>query len=290
MRLAKHLAVLSVALSLAACATPRIGANVTALRASITAAEQQARLSFEDANAIVRDVAIDRKLGLNDKTLAESDFPVLVDRTSAQQWDAAFDILDQYAAALQSLVDARRAAATGDALSALGAALNGPTVNAKLSPGLQGLFAAFGQAIVQGMAERDAARIMQRTDPAFRAVTDGMAAAIGDDPAQPGTLILTVNTNWRRILQAQELLYADPALTDPDARRAVIEDYLAGIDRRDDEIANLIALNSTLQALGEAHRAAGSAQPGEARFWLSRIESLLTDIQRRIDAARARGK
>lgn len=290
MRIRRSLTILALAAALAGCTTPRIGANITALRASVAATDQQSRLAFEAANEKVRAVAVDRKLGQkgDDRfNLAETDFPLLVDRVAAQQWSTAFGILDQYAAGLERLVDPERSAATGDALSALGAALNGPTVQAKLSPGLVGVFSALGQAITQGMAENSAAGIMARTDTSFRGVTDGMAAAIGNDPAVPGTVIFTVNSNWTTEIGKIATSYSNPAITDPGQRRRIIDTYVAALDGREAAIANLAALHASLLALGEAHRAAGSARPGEARFWLGRIESLLTDIQRRIDAAKA---
>lgn len=294
MRIRRGLTILALAAALGpalgGCTTPRIGANITALRASVAATDQQSRLAFEAANAKVRAVAVERKLGQtgDDRLkLAETDFPLLVDSVAAEQWSTAFGILDQYAAGLERLVDPERSAATGDALSALGTALNGPTVQAKLSPGLVGVFAALGQAITQGIAEKSAAGIMERTDPSFHAVTDGMAAAIGDDPAAAGTVIFTVNNNWNTSILAITADYSDARITDPGQRRAMIAAYIKALDGRDAANANLAALHASLLALGEAHSAAGSAKPGEARFWLGRIESLLTDIQRRIDVAKA---
>lgn len=119
----RHIVVLAVLLvGLVACATPGpvLTESVGTIRTGIGTAREQSRLAFEAANRIAREQAVERKVDdAKAVSIAESDFPLAVAQADADQWAAAFNALDGYAAALQKLVDPKLSLGTGDALQAL---------------------------------------------------------------------------------------------------------------------------------------------------------------------------
>src|SRR5262249_21890711 len=148
----------------------------------IATARQQSQLAFEGSNRLARDQAIEHKVMDGTTALAETDFPLAVAQTDADQWAAAFGVLDSYAATLQQLVDPKLSQGTGDALQALGQQLqDGQAIHAKVPSGVAGVFASFGQALVQVRAEKKATEVMRRVAPEFSSVMSGMAKAIGMD-------------------------------------------------------------------------------------------------------------
>ncbi|MDR3506298.1 MAG: hypothetical protein P4L64_00200 [Caulobacteraceae bacterium] len=272
---------------LSACATPGplLTTDITSIRAGVAATRDQARTAFEAGNQLAMDQDVAWKLKQADANLRESDFPLPVAPADALAWDNAFGALDAYGAALQRLVAPDQAAATSDAISKLGAQLNSGPLNAGLPSSVQALFATFGGALVQASAEKSATDIMRRADPAFHTVTVGMADAVGDSPRNRASLQFTVYSNWTASLAAITASYSATAPTDTATRRDLIQKYVAAIQARDAQLANLSQLRTSLLALAEAHAAAARGQPGDAQFWIGRINGWLDDIKQRADAA-----
>jgi hypothetical protein len=270
---------------------PDLSQDVAGIRSGVTAARQQANDSFAAANELVRDQAIERKVRLPETILRVQDFPVTVSPEAARQWDNAFDILDQYGAALESLVDEQRSRATGDSIGALGQALNSSAVlQAKIPASLVSVFATFGQALVQASAERKAVEVMRATDPAFHRVVGGMAAAIGT-PAEAGSLANDVQSQWENSMLPQlENDYAAVPPADMDHRRKILEAYTQAMADRDKQLDNLQQLQRSLVALGEAHSAAARGKPGDALFWIGRINAWADDVRNRLQAAKEKSK
>jgi hypothetical protein len=267
----KRIALMILPLFMAACATPGsvLSEDVGSIRAGVGAAREQARLSFVAANKLAQEQAIDRKIGLPEPN--------------------AFGILDAYGAALQSLVDPERAEATGDAIGELATSLNGPAINARIPASLSAVFQTFGQELVQARAEKSATAIMRKTDPAFNEVLSAMASAIGGSPADRDSLQFVVESNWTNsVLANLETRYGGLAPTSPD-RRKVVQDYVAAIGARDAQLANLSQLQQSLIALSQAHAAAARGRPGDALFWVGRINGWLDDIKRRTEATEKNG-
>jgi hypothetical protein len=270
--------------TLAACATPGsvLTESAGALRVGIGAAREQSRLAFEGANKIARDQAIERKVGDGKLGLAEEDFPVAVAQVDADQWAAAFKVLDAYVGALQALVDPRLAQGTGAALQGLGQQLqNGQAIHAELPSGIAGVFASFGEALVQSHAEKTATDVMRKVTPQFSSVMAGMADAIGKD--NKSDLRGTVHSNWQAALSGIRASFASIPVDDLDARRRVIQRFLDALNARDAQLASLDQLRTSLLALGEAHAAAGRGDSGGARSWIGRIDSGLDDVRRRTE-------
>jgi hypothetical protein len=276
-----------------ACATPGpiLTESVSSLRSGAAMAAQQSNETMLAANRQSRERALAFKIRQPAMSLAESDFPTAVAPDDVLAWQQAFSVLDSYLAALQGLVDPRRSTETADNIAALGDALaNGP-LGLKLPAGLRGLFAVFGGALVQNAAEKKATRVMANVDPAFQAVLQGMADAIGAD--DQANLRGTVRTNWERSLSEVRLAYArigpaaDGTLTDAQiaSRQKVAEQFLGALESRAGADLSLSQLRMSMLALAEAHHSAAAGRPGDALFWINRISGWLDDVQARIAAA-----
>jgi hypothetical protein len=277
------------ALLLSACGTPGtvISADAGALRAGVAAARQQSQDDFAAANKLIRDRSVEWKVAQPSAILRQSDFPTAVTPQAAQQWSAAFDVLDSYAAALQSLVDPKNAAATGDAIGQLGQALNGGTLKAGLPQPVVAVFQTFGEALVQARAEKEATAVMRRTDAAFNQVVGQMAAAVGR-PGAPGSLYDSVDAAWNgSVLPQLENRYTTISPTDTDSRRQLITSYFQAMDARDAQLGQLGQLSQALIALGQAHSAAARGKPGDALFWIQRIGGWADAVRTRAAAGGA---
>lgn len=277
-------------LLVAGCATPGpiLNENVGALRSGIGAASQQSQLAFDAANKLAREQSVNAKVADPRRTLDPGDFPLPAPPEGTAKWAQAFSILDSYGAALQSLVDPKRSQAGGDALQALGTTLNGPTLAAGIPPSLTAAFSTLGSALLQARSESKATAVMRQTDGAFNAVVNDMATAIGTSGTDAGSLQNSVASSWNRsVLTKIEDDYAALAPTDQAGRRAVIQRYLDAMNARDKQLASLSQLRQSLLALGEAHSAAARGDPGNALFWVQRINGWLDEMKARTDAIEA---
>lgn len=265
-----------LSLQIAACATPGtvLTESVGTIRTGLTAAREQADLTFRDANAQVRERAVARMLASPDLQLTEEQFPDAVSRQSIERWQNAFGILDQYLAALQQLVDPARARDTATQLNALGTRLQSGAIAAELPEGLTSVVARLGGAIVQAASERRAQTIMARTDPDFRATLEAMAHAV--DPGRGVGLPATVLSKWDEQMGEVHIAYAEA----PQAQRAaLITRYLELARKRDDQMLRFERLKSSLLSLAEAHSAGARGNGGEALLWIGRIDLLLQQIR-----------
>lgn len=276
----RHLAVLAaLALLPAGCATPGaiLDDSVGKVRAGVAAVDQQSRLAFTNANDLVREQEIHRAVLSPSTDLSEGQFAVAVTADDAVKWRASFGRLDAYLAALQLLVDTRRAATTSSNLNALGTELQSGVVGAELPTGVSGAFASLGGAIVQARAEKTATAVMRKTDPAFRATMEAMRDAIG--PREGPGLAATVANQWLTISTRQSIDYAGLRPDDLGGRDRAIRDFLKTTDAREAQLGDLAALRDSLAALEEAHTAAANGSSGDALYWIGRIDGILTDIK-----------
>lgn len=280
----RKILLLVVGCALAACATPApvLTEDIGGIRTGVSAARQVANDSFVAANDLARDQAIERKVRRPELILGEQDFPLPVPAAAAAKWNGAFGILDQYAAALQSLVDEKRSGEIGNAVGSLGQAINqSAMLQGKIPDSLTAIFATFGQALVQASAEKKATDVMRSADPAFHEVTSQMAAAIGQ-PEEPGSLSNDVASQWNNsVLPLLENDYQEIAPTDRSRREQLLQSYVRAMGARDKQLADLGQLQRSLVALGEAHSAAAKGRPADARFWIERINSWADEIRTR---------
>ncbi|QND79582.1 hypothetical protein H4W19_14710 [Pseudoxanthomonas mexicana] len=278
---------------LSACATQSsmIAEDVGAVRLGIAATRAQANISFNASNDLVREQAVARKISLTDRTISESDFPILIARETTEQWASAFDSLDAYSSAIQSLADGSRAQETGNVVSELAKNLNDLSTQSAVPPNVAGAVSAWASALLQLRSEKRATEIMRATDEKFRNVITHMADAIGTSPTDLGSLQLVVDSNWTNsVLLMIENRYMALAVGDPQ-RENVARSYIAAISTRDAQLANLSQLRRSLLALADAHTAAANGRPADALYWIKRIDSILDDMQKRADeASKEQGK
>ena len=203
----------------------------------------------------------------------------MIEPATAEAWSSALDGLERYATLLVSLTDPQRGSATSTSLIALGSELRSGAFGARIDPGVGAGFAALAGVLVDAQAQRGARAVMIRTDPAVRRLLAAMADAVGAD--RSSGLRGTVWSAWTASLGRTRAAYAQAASgRDAPRQRALVTEYLAGIDRRDADMSALAGLAASLRSLADAHSAgaAGSA-PGQ--------QAALRAIERRIDATRA---
>ncbi len=271
-----------------ACAAngPLLGQGVTTMRAGLAQAKTQSGQAFDDINASRRDFAIEDVLDAN-RAPQEKDFDPVIDKDTAGRWNGAFDRLDEYFAALIDLVDAKRSQETGTQLSAIGTALQQPTIGLKLPKGSSEVFAQLGRLIVQARAENKALGVMRRTDPAFQTLMRKMGDLVYMDDdgsgADAGTLSGLVRTQWQRRLRdiaADD--YGDVASGPRDARAPVIQKYAAALDERNAKLATLADLRASLLALGEAHAAAAKGSDSAVLYWIGQLNDRLKEARQNV--------
>lgn len=275
---------------LGGCATPGpvLTSSVGTLRTGLGTARVQSTEAFDEANRTAVDIDIERVLAGPKPTLIEADFPRAFAAADIARWSNAFGVLDAYLASLQKLVDPTRAKETSDNLDALAKEINGGVLKLDVPAEASGAFSTLAGALVQIKAERSATAIMQRTDPAFKAVMAGMADAIGSD--EKSGLRGTTRAYWQGKLSNIRADYAEIKGSDAAAqarRRAVVVQFTGAMTERDSAIADLGRLQNSMIALGEAHGAAARGSNGDALFWIGRIADWLDDAKRRTDAAKA---
>jgi hypothetical protein len=261
---------------IAACATSGtvLSESAGTLRTGLSAAREQADLTFREANAQARERAVARMLASPDLQLTEEQFHDAVSRPSIERWQNTFGILDQYLAALQQLVDPARARDTSAQLTALGTRLQSGAISAELPDGLTSVVARLGGAIVQAASERRAQTIMARTDPDFRATLEAMAHAV--DPARGVGIPATVRNTWTFQMDEVHAAYSAAPQTQ---RAALITRFLELARKRDDQMLRFERLKSSLLSLAEAHSAAARGNGSEALLWIGRIDLLLRQIR-----------
>lgn len=278
-----------VALLLGGCATRTANLSaVPSLHQGAVATEDQADALFTTINSRSREADVGRVLrqaeepGRSLPTLSESDFVALIEPDTRAQWSALFTGIQGYTGALVRLTDPALAGATDAGLQEVGTRLGSLAgASDKVGP-VAGVVGAVGRAIVEAAAERNAAAVMRRVDPDFRALTTAMADALGRDDRDG--LRGTVADLWtRNRLQLLQDRYAGiprgPEGTP--ARTELLDAWLAGIAQRDADLADLARLRAALNALGEAHHAAARGDPAAVRNWVARIERLVDDISTR---------
>jgi hypothetical protein len=277
-------AILSLLL-LGACATTQVGDAAPALHRGALVAAAQTQDVFAETNRASRTVDIERVLlrgeipqdGL--PRIAETDFAPVVDPETAAQWAAIFDAIAGYTGSLVRLTDPALAAGVGDQLQLVGTnfgRLAGPP-SARVGK-VSAVVGALGEAIVSARAERTAAGVVRRTDPAFQELVAAMADALGADDRSG--LRGTVADQWNRgMLPALATRFGrEPAAQ----RRAIAEEYVVALDGRDRALGAFSQLRQALLALGAAHQAAAMENPASAAAWVDRLERVSDDIARRM--------
>lgn len=275
----------AIGLFLAGCAPsgPALSGNIGAIRTGAAQAKTESAGAFAAINTAGRDSAIEVLLDDNAAPSDDALAPV-VTRDTAARWNAAFDQIDAYLAALQDLTDTRRSDEAYARLAGIGSALQNGALHVRLPADSASAFTAFGEAVQAG-AERKAQSIMRETDPAFQTLVRGM----GDLVSGPGkgTLSGVVETQWRERLDgiaADD--YGNVKQGTRDQRRAVILDYGKALDARDAQLYALASLRDSLFALAEAHGAAAKSHDGATLYWIDQLDQRLAKARASVQEAR----
>lgn len=275
----------AVGLLLAGCApsAPALSGSIGAIRTGAAQAKTESAGAFAAINTAGRDSAIE---GLLDDNAAPSDDALapVITRDTAARWNAAFDQIDAYLAALQDLADTRRSDEAYARLAGIGSTLQNGALHARLPRDSAEAFTVFGAAVQAG-AERKAQSIMRETDPLFQKLVRGMGDLVSGSGR--GTLSGIVETQWRERLDgiaADE--YGTVKLGTRDQRRAAIENYGKALDARDAQLHALASLRDSLFALAEAHSAAAKSHDGATLYWIEQLDQRLAKARASVQEAR----
>lgn len=254
-------------------------ADLTGFGRAAATLQAEASTNFAEANRLTRSVEVDRFVRSGAIALSERRFPVAVPPETAANWRGALGDLARYGNLVATMTGRGRGGMQTDAFRELGVQLNAGPTAADLDPGVSAGFAALAGALMDLRAQTSARAILRRTDPEVRALLTAMANAIGRDDGEG--LRGTVASNWTTALSAYQRNYAVAATERVDARqRQIVADYLAGIDKRDAQLAALAGLRASLLGLADAHTAAasGSRRP---------FDEVLKDVNDRLDRTEA---
>lgn len=272
------LACVLLPLTAGSCATAP-SADLTGFGRAATTLQADAGTTFADANRLTRSVEVDRFVRSGAIALSERRFPAAVPAEIVTKWRGALGDLARYGNLLATLTGRGRGGVQTDAFRELGVQLNAGPAAAGLDPGVSAGFAALAGALVDLKAQASARDILRRTDPDVRALLTAMAKAVGQDDGEG--LRGTVASNWTTALSVYQRTYAVAATEKAEARqRQIVADYLAGIDKRDSQLAALAGLRASLLSLADAHTAAanGSRRP---------FDEVLKDVNDRLDRTEA---
>ncbi|KQO58579.1 hypothetical protein [Sphingomonas sp. Leaf257] len=256
------------------CATAP-SADLTGFGRAASTLQTDTTTTFAEANRLTRSVEVDRFVRSGAIGLSERRFPAAVPPEVAAKWRGALGDLARYGNLLATLTGRGRGGVQTDAFRELGVQLNAGPTAAGLDPGVSAGFVTLAGALVDLRAQSSARDILRRTDPEVRTLLTAMADAVGRNDSEG--LRGTVASNWAMALSVHQRAYAAAATEKADARqRQIVSDYLAGIDRRDAQLAALAGLRASLLGLADAHTAAanGSRRP---------FGEVLKDINDRLD-------
>lgn len=263
-----------VLLAAGGCSTAT-SADLTGFGRAASTLQTDAATTFAEANRLTRSVEVDRFVRSGAIALSERRFPAAVPPEVAAKWRGALGDLARYGNLLATLTGRGRGGVQTDAFRELGVQLNAGPTGADLDPGVSAGFAALAGALIDLRAQSSAREILRRTDPKVRLLLTAMADAVGRNDGEG--LRGTVASNWITALSVQQRAYAVAATEKADGRqRQIVAEYLAGIERRDDQLAALAGLRSSLLGLADAHTAAanGSRRP---------FGEVLRDVNERLD-------
>ncbi len=263
-RFLRHLATVSlvglVAFLMGGCArVPSTG--VQTFSSALTAAKAQTSLAFQDVTSLTAEAIIEHAAA--QKTLNDSHFIAVLDPESVGAWERAFTALEAYSRALTELTSpnltreykaavldlARQIQATGSALN-VEAFPGSPEASGLLATG----FTKLGDILLRAKAQRDARRILERTDPVVHDILANMAGAIGQSHKQG--IRGTVHAHWDQLKGEIQVRFTRAVQTNDDSkRRDLAREYAALMSQQRVQDLSLAALRRSFLALADAHRA-----------------------------------
>ena len=250
---------------LAACGSTPVREDIPPFRAAAATASQQTAQAFAEINAFLRERQIDR--AVTQPTLNETEFFTPLANEDVAKWNRAFALIDAYAASLEKLLDPQRRSDVQQELVGLGDAI-GRLDGRQLPDGVAAGFSTLGGLLLQMKTEKDAMAAIRRADPGVQAVFATMMAAIGTD--QNDAIRGTVFTSWNQVLAQRSLDFL--RAQGNDAKRAVVQDYVATLDKRDAQDRSLASLRRSIGLLASAHSALAAGRPDGAGAMLDMVQ------------------
>lgn len=250
---------------LSACGGMPVREDIPPFRAATASADQQTAQAFADINAFLRERQIDR--AITQPTLNESLFFTPLADEDVAKWSRAFALIDRYAASLEALLDPQRRSDVQQELVGLGDAI-GQLDGRQLPDGVAAGFATLGGLLLQMKTERDAMAAIRRADPGVQAVFSSMMTAVGEAPDD--AIRGTVRTSWNQVLAERSVDFL--RAQGESAKRAVVLDYVATLDKRDAQDRSLAALRRSIGLLASAHAALAAGSPEGAGTMLDMVQ------------------
>lgn len=250
---------------LAGCTSAPVRDDIPPFRAAAATADQQTAQAFADINAFLRERQIDR--AVTQPTLNESLFFTPLADEDVAKWGRAFALIDRYAASLESLLDPQRRSNVQQDLVGLGDAI-GQLDGRQLPDGVAAGFATLGGLLLQLQTEHDAMAAIRRADPGVQAALASMMTAIGEAPDD--AIRGTVRTSWNQMLAERSVDFL--RAQGESAKRAVVLDYVATLDKRDAQDRSLAALRRSIGLLASAHAALAAGSPEGAGAMLDMVQ------------------
>lgn len=250
-------------------------ARVTEFGQGVDKVKLQVDTTFTTVNQIVTQDEIDRAVGR--PTLTEDDVAVVLKRDAIAKWDRAFEEVDAYVAKLSSLLSPDQPQNFDKALGELGTEMKTLAPQAVPSAGVATGFAELGRLLIEAKAQRDARRIASETDPALKTIFTEMAEVVGPDHTKG--IRSTVWEHWMTRMAAQQVAFLT-AKDKPDARRAIINAFIALRDNRDAQDLALGSLRQSLLDLASAHEALARGSDTD-------LAAAITMIQQEVEATRS---
>ena len=264
---------------LAGCASTPDRAQVPQFRQGAATANQQTAQAFSDINAFLRQQQIERAIG--QPTLNEGEFLTVLGDEDIAKWSRAFAVIDAYAASLEKLLDPQRRADVQQELVKLGETI-GALDDRQLPAGVAGGFATLGGLLLQVKVERDAMQAIRTADPGIQATFSTMMTAIGADP-NSGVRSVVRNT-WQTMLGRISVDFL--RATGKDAKRTVVQQYVATMDQRDAQDASLAALRRSLGLLAAAHAELAAGRNDGAQGLIDLVHREYVAYRAQVDAIR----
>ena len=260
-RRAVVLALGSVTVALASCATPPTSAPLADWHDAVLALRDQSTAVFQGVNNLVRQGEIKRAGGM--KELRKDDFVPAVTPKAVAAWNRALDALVDYSASVSTLVDPDRDADTGKAYQDLADAIGTTSKSHAFDerPGLSGALGDLATRIASQKASKDAKAIMRRADPAVRAVLDDMARMLLDDSGNETTgIAVTADAEWT--VQAAALRASFLRAISRADKESIASQYVDLLDKQESTQAAILALKHSIRELAAAHGRAAAPGPG----------------------------
>jgi hypothetical protein len=278
------LSLLALAVLITGCKTVDSSA-ASKFATSVTTVKTQADTALSAAAALTRDENITYVTTL--PKLNEGEFAETPPADVIMEWNNALSAIEAYASKLATLTspDAIKSfdtAATGLAsqLTQTATRIGANTTQAFSAPTAAGLATAFTETanlILAAKAQATARKVAMATDPQIKSILTLLADEIGIDHAGPGQLRTTVYRAWNT--ERDNLNSPFLSAADPNAKKAVVQQYATILAGRDAEDAALADLRSSLLALADAHHALAEGDAASVQSTLALLTSELKRTQ-----------